>query len=408
MACSGGPFGQVDSGRLGSAFARPVFSATWNCPSPPPGEVAETSGEGAPSRPHSIPGERRPRLLGDHPCSETTPAHDPHPQIVGERTCSCEKARNDSGAIPDGAGDWLARDGRRTRGGPRRGILRVADRQRLGGRQHGGAVRDPAKGQRRRRRRETRSGCAGGRTTSPRRSSFRRAARRTAKRIKYLGVSRARRRSSTSRDYVDQQHGRRRAADPGDRGTGSTCGGSRSPTARSAPAAITRTRCSAAKSASNNTFELLNIHHNFGPGLFIDTGNGGNLILNCDSHDNYDKNGSQGDGQNADGFGVHYQTSGPSTIIRGCRAWNDSDDGYDFISQEVPVTIEDSWAAERLRERRFGQPRRRQRQRVQGRQQPDPAFGTSCRTAWPGRTRRRASMPTTRRAATPGSTTRRT
>jgi MYXO-CTERM domain-containing protein len=98
------------------------------------------------------------------------------------------------------------------------------------------------------------------------------------------------------------------------------------------------------KNASNNTFELLNIHHGFGPGLFIDTGTGGNLILNCDSHDNYDKDGSQGDGQNGDGFGVHYQTTGPSTIIRGCRAWHNSDDGYDFIYQEVPVTIENSWA----------------------------------------------------------------
>jgi MYXO-CTERM domain-containing protein len=96
--------------------------------------------------------------------------------------------------------------------------------------------------------------------------------------------------------------------------------------------------------ASNNTFELLNIHHGFGPGLFIANGTGGNLILNCDSHDNYDQNGSQGDGQNGDGFGVHYQTTGPSTIIRGCRAWINSDDGYDLISQEVPVLVEDSWA----------------------------------------------------------------
>ncbi len=96
--------------------------------------------------------------------------------------------------------------------------------------------------------------------------------------------------------------------------------------------------------ASNNTFELLNIHHNFGPGLFISKGTGGNLLLNLDSHDNYDKDGSQGDGQNGDGFGVHYQESGPSTIIRGCRAWLNSDDGYDFISQEVPVITEGSWA----------------------------------------------------------------
>ncbi len=96
--------------------------------------------------------------------------------------------------------------------------------------------------------------------------------------------------------------------------------------------------------ASNNVFELLNLHHGFGSGLFISKGNGGNLILNCDSHDNYDKNGSQGDGQNADGFGVHYQMSGSSTVIRGCRAWLNSDDGYDLIQQEYPVTVEDSWA----------------------------------------------------------------
>ncbi len=98
------------------------------------------------------------------------------------------------------------------------------------------------------------------------------------------------------------------------------------------------------KNSSNNTFELLDLHHGFGPGLFIDGGNGGNLILNCDSHDNYDQNGSQGDGQNGDGFGVHYQMSGPSTVVRGCRAWNDSDDGYDYISQEVPVITEGNFA----------------------------------------------------------------
>jgi len=97
-------------------------------------------------------------------------------------------------------------------------------------------------------------------------------------------------------------------------------------------------------SGSNNVFELMNFHHNSGNGIFINGGNGGNLILDCDAHDNYDATSSQGDGQNADGFGVHYQKSGPSTIIRGCRAWWNSDDGYDLINQEVPVTIENSWA----------------------------------------------------------------
>ncbi|HEV8551004.1 MAG TPA: right-handed parallel beta-helix repeat-containing protein, partial [Polyangiaceae bacterium] len=97
-------------------------------------------------------------------------------------------------------------------------------------------------------------------------------------------------------------------------------------------------------SGSNNVFELLDMHHNSGNGIFINGGNGGNLIVNCDAHDNYDATSSQGDGQNADGFGVHYQKSGPPTIVRGCRAWWNSDDGYDLINQEVPVTIENSWA----------------------------------------------------------------
>ena len=92
---------------------------------------------------------------------------------------------------------------------------------------------------------------------------------------------------------------------------------------------------------TNNILELLNAHNNHGSGIQV---GGGNLALNCDSHDNYDPTAAQGDGENADGFGVHGQTSGPSTIIRGCRSWWNYDDGYDFINQEVPVTIENSWA----------------------------------------------------------------
>jgi len=98
-------------------------------------------------------------------------------------------------------------------------------------------------------------------------------------------------------------------------------------------------------SGSNDTFELLNMHNNMGNGIFMGTKTGGgNLILNCDSHDNYDPTTTQGDGQNADGFGVHYQTGGATTIVRGCRSWWNSDDGYDLINQEVPVTVENSWA----------------------------------------------------------------
>ena len=95
----------------------------------------------------------------------------------------------------------------------------------------------------------------------------------------------------------------------------------------------------------DDIFELLNMHHNSGNGIFIGSKTaGGHQILNCDAHDNYDATSSQGQGQNADGFGVHYQTTGATTIIRGCRSWWNSDDGYDLINQEVPVTVENSWA----------------------------------------------------------------
>jgi len=64
-------------------------------------------------------------------------------------------------------------------------------------------------------------------------------------------------------------------------------------------------------SGNNDIFELLNMHHNSGNGIFIGSKNGGgHLILNCDAHDNYDATSNQGQGQNADGFGVHYQTAG--------------------------------------------------------------------------------------------------
>ncbi len=98
-------------------------------------------------------------------------------------------------------------------------------------------------------------------------------------------------------------------------------------------------------SAAYDVFEQLNMHHNSGNGIFVgNKSGGGHQIINCDAHDNYDATSNQGQGQNADGFGVHYQTTGATTIVRGCRSWWNSDDGYDLINQEVPVTVENSWA----------------------------------------------------------------
>jgi len=94
-------------------------------------------------------------------------------------------------------------------------------------------------------------------------------------------------------------------------------------------------------SGSNNIFELLNTHNHMGPGLFIQGGSN-NLVLNCDSHDNYDPMTSNGAGQSADGFGAHEGGSG--NVFRGCRAWWNSDDGYDLIHAQEAVTIENCWA----------------------------------------------------------------
>ena len=55
---------------------------------------------------------------------------------------------------------------------------------------------------------------------------------------------------------------------------------------------------------SNNIFEALDVHHIMGAGIFIQRGSN-NLVLNCDSHDNFDELTSNGAGESADGFGCH-------------------------------------------------------------------------------------------------------
>ncbi len=106
--------------------------------------------------------------------------------------------------------------------------------------------------------------------------------------------------------------------------------------------------CIYVNGGSHNIFERLNLHNNMGPGLFIVAG-GANLILNCDSHDNYDPysytNGVLDPGQNADGFGFHSRNVADSgTVFRGCRAWWNSDDGFDFIDAATSVTVESCWS----------------------------------------------------------------
>jgi hypothetical protein len=113
---------------------------------------------------------------------------------------------------------------------------------------------------------------------------------------------------------------------------------------------------------SHNTLEQLYTHHNDDTGLQIDIfddefygmiagehpikekvpagGGSNNLILNCDSAFNLDR---AKNGENADGFGAK-KKKGEGNVIRGCRAWDNSDDGYDFYGWKSQFTLEKSFA----------------------------------------------------------------
>jgi hypothetical protein len=96
-------------------------------------------------------------------------------------------------------------------------------------------------------------------------------------------------------------------------------------------------------SGSNNVFEQLDIYHIDGTGLFIQNGSN-NLVLNCDSHENFDPLTSNGACESGDGFGAHISANNPGNLFRGCRSWFNSDDDYDLINAFSVVTIENCWA----------------------------------------------------------------
>jgi hypothetical protein len=65
-----------------------------------------------------------------------------------------------------------------------------------------------------------------------------------------------------------------------------------------------------------------------------------NTILNCDSHDNVD---TPTMGENADGFAAKLYV-GPGNVFRGCRSWNNSDDGWDFFAANDVILIDGCWS----------------------------------------------------------------
>lgn len=91
-----------------------------------------------------------------------------------------------------------------------------------------------------------------------------------------------------------------------------------------------------------NRFEQLRMHDGMGNGWYLTDG-ASNLVLNCDAYNNRGlDSGSLG---NTDGFGCHpAHTSGKGNILRGCRSWFNSDDGFDCINAFAVVTFDHCWS----------------------------------------------------------------
>lgn len=94
---------------------------------------------------------------------------------------------------------------------------------------------------------------------------------------------------------------------------------------------------------SHNIYEQLSMHDGMAIGLWIGRGSD-NLVLNCDAYRNHDPVSGNKLGGNVDGFGYHGPGGSVNNIFRGCRAWFNSDDGFDFINSAEVARIENCWA----------------------------------------------------------------
>jgi hypothetical protein len=93
----------------------------------------------------------------------------------------------------------------------------------------------------------------------------------------------------------------------------------------------------------NNIYEQIIMHDNVGTGLRHYRG-GGNLFLNCDAYKNWDNVSEDGKGSNSDGFGCHPNPGSTGNVFKGCRAWFNSDDGFDIIRSDESVVFDSCWA----------------------------------------------------------------
>jgi hypothetical protein len=92
--------------------------------------------------------------------------------------------------------------------------------------------------------------------------------------------------------------------------------------------------------SNNNIFEEMEVDNN-GAGMYIQGSSTGNLVLNSDFHHNYDPISSGG---NADGLDVAYVNAGTNNTVRGCRAWSNSDDGFDSFENLGYILFDGCWS----------------------------------------------------------------
>jgi len=91
---------------------------------------------------------------------------------------------------------------------------------------------------------------------------------------------------------------------------------------------------------SHCTFDNCSFYENWNSGLEINKGGSYITVVNCDSYRNFD--GAYKGGGMADGF-ASKQTQGPGNKFTGCRAWENSDDGFDTYDSPESVIIDQCW-----------------------------------------------------------------
>jgi len=87
--------------------------------------------------------------------------------------------------------------------------------------------------------------------------------------------------------------------------------------------------------ASHIVVENIVVHNCYYAGFEVENGASHVLIVNCDSYENFD---SDSLGEHADGFGMKFDV-GKGNILLNCRAWNNSDDGFDMWEANNRVEI---------------------------------------------------------------------